>query len=329
MSTIFFLGATGYIGGAILVALRERYPTVVITALVRNPAHLDKISATGAQVLQGLFEDLDLITEQSSLADIVLNAADSDTISLAQAILKGAKRRADEGKSKTVLIHTSGVAVFSDGRRDGKYDPNGRLWNDNSEQDIKDITSAKLHGQVDVPILEAGVEGYIEGYIICPAAVVGAPRGPLGGCSTSFKFIAKLLQSMGRIVYPGEGSNQFTFVDLDDTVDLFIRVFERARKGAPPGESPYARYYIATSTAVDWKTMAVVIGGALARHGKLTDSTAYSIPTSEFGPALEPLLGGSLRIQADRSKALGWTPRPVDIADYIEGDIDALLSALQ
>ncbi|KAI0056477.1 hypothetical protein BV25DRAFT_1920922, partial [Artomyces pyxidatus] len=136
MSTAFLLGATGYVG-SLLVALRERHPELAITALVRNPAHLAKIRATGTTVLQGSFADVDIIAEQSYLADFVFNVADSDDVALMTAILKGAKRRVDDGKPKNVLIHTSGAAVFLDGSTEGKYDPEGRIWNDNNEDDIK------------------------------------------------------------------------------------------------------------------------------------------------------------------------------------------------
>ncbi|KAI0056495.1 NAD(P)-binding protein [Artomyces pyxidatus] len=325
MPTVFFLGATGYIGGSLLVVLRERYPELAITALVRNPAHVEKIRATGATVLQGSFADVDIIAEQSYLADFVFNIADADDVSLTAAILKGAKRRVDEGKSKNVLIHTSGVAVFLDGTTEGKYDPNGRIWNDNNEDDIKSITTSTLHGQVDVPILEAAVAGYVENYIICPAAIAGTAHGPINNGSIFFKYVAQALIAMQRIVYVGEGSNQFTIVHIDDVVDLFLRVFERARKGAPPGESPYARYFIASSHGIEWKTILMVVGNELVRRGKLADGTVHSVSLSDLGPSFG-FMGSSERLLADRSKALGWNPRPVNLEDYVQADLDVVLN---
>ncbi|KAI0054437.1 hypothetical protein BV25DRAFT_1843656, partial [Artomyces pyxidatus] len=112
-------------------------------------------------------------------------------------------------------------------------------------------------------ILEAAVAGYVENYIICPGAISGAARGPINNGSAFFKYVSQALIAMQRIVYVGEGSNQFTIVHIDDVIDLFLRVFERARKGTPPGESPYARYFIASSQAVDWKTVVTIVGNEL------------------------------------------------------------------
>ncbi|KAI0056499.1 NAD-binding protein [Artomyces pyxidatus] len=324
MPTAFLLGATGYIGGSLLVALRERYPDLAITALVRNAAYVEKIRATGATVLQGSFADIDIITEQSYLSDFVFNTADADDVSVTTAILAGAKRRVDEGKPKNVLIHTSGVAVFL-AATGGTYDPNGRVWNDNSEEDIRSITTSMLHGQVDVPIMEAGLAGHVENYIICPGAIVGAGRGPVNNGSNFFKGVVQAMTAMQRAVYVGEGLGHFGFVHLDDVIDLYLRVFERASKGAPSDESPYARYFIASSNPIDWKTITTVVGGTLAQRGKLADGTAHSVSLDDPKSPLA-FLATSERLVADRSKALGWNPRKVILEDTVEADVDAVLN---
>ncbi|KAI0038116.1 hypothetical protein FA95DRAFT_1613624, partial [Auriscalpium vulgare] len=78
MSTIFLLGATGYVGGSVITALREQRPNLEITALVRNPAHVDAIRATGASVIHGSFNDAKLVEDQVYAHDVVINTADSN-----------------------------------------------------------------------------------------------------------------------------------------------------------------------------------------------------------------------------------------------------------
>jgi hypothetical protein len=77
-------------------------------------------------VVKGSHSDLDIIEEQASKADIVLNAADADDLDLTNAILKGIKRTSI-GK-KPILIHTSGTGLaIRDG--DGKFRPDDKVWN--------------------------------------------------------------------------------------------------------------------------------------------------------------------------------------------------------
>jgi len=58
----------------------------------------------------------------------VVNAASSFDLELTNAILRGMKRRFEEGKVKGVLIHVTGVASFVDGSLTGSY-VDGKVWN--------------------------------------------------------------------------------------------------------------------------------------------------------------------------------------------------------
>lgn len=116
--------------GAVLVDLLKIYPDLKVTALVRNPAHADAIRGLGVEVVQGTFSDTDLITSHARAADITVNAADADDVALFAAILAGHKARVVEDKQPpAVLLHTSGVAVFLDDGKEGKHDPNSKVWN--------------------------------------------------------------------------------------------------------------------------------------------------------------------------------------------------------
>jgi hypothetical protein len=151
MPTVFYLGATGHIGGpysraspsvaasvshfqthlgSVLVDLLKTYPELKVTALVRNPAHVDAVRRLGVGVFQGTFSDAALVTKHARAADITVNAADSDDVALSNTILAGHKARVVEDKKPpAILLHTSGVAVFSDDGKEGKHDPNSKLWN--------------------------------------------------------------------------------------------------------------------------------------------------------------------------------------------------------
>ena len=101
-----------------------------ITVLVRNPDHVNAFKPLGVEVVQGSFSDVDIITSHARSADITVNMGDSDDVGLTEAILAGQKARiVEDKKPKAVLLHTSGVAIFSDGTSDGKHDLNAKVWN--------------------------------------------------------------------------------------------------------------------------------------------------------------------------------------------------------
>jgi hypothetical protein len=71
--------------------------------------------------VKGDNKDTALIIELASKADIVLNAADADDATLAEAILQGCKLKFESTSVKSVYIHTSGIAVLAD-RSEGVFD---------------------------------------------------------------------------------------------------------------------------------------------------------------------------------------------------------------
>jgi hypothetical protein len=154
----------------VLVALLKSHPDLEVTALVRNPAHLDAVRGLGVVVVEGKFSDVDLVTKHARAADITINTASSDDVVLTNAILAGHKARvAEDKKAPAIFLHTSGVAVFMDDGQEGKHDPNSKVWDvrshcrpflglvliyagqDGDEADIRAITPQKVHGPVDVP----------------------------------------------------------------------------------------------------------------------------------------------------------------------------------
>jgi hypothetical protein len=106
------------------------YPDLKITVLVQNPLHIKVVHDLGVQVVQGSFSNTDLISSQACAADITVNLADYDNTAVNEAILAGQRARmVEDGKPPPVLFHTSGVAVFSDGGKEGKHDTNNKVYN--------------------------------------------------------------------------------------------------------------------------------------------------------------------------------------------------------
>lgn len=107
-AAVFFIGATGYIGGSVLVAFLQKHPEFQYIALIRNAKDNKALEALGVRVLQGSTSDLDLIEKASSDVDMVVNCSDADDVPLADAIIKGLMTRAGrkDGSRKPIYLHT-------------------------------------------------------------------------------------------------------------------------------------------------------------------------------------------------------------------------------
>ncbi|KAF8261164.1 hypothetical protein EI94DRAFT_824157 [Lactarius quietus] len=339
MVTVFLLGATGYIGGAILAVLVKHFKDLQITALVRKKKkeqnkedRVDAVRKLVAEVVEVDPTDkrlTELVSKHARAADITINAAGSDDIALTNAILAGQKARVVEDKKEpAALLHTSGVAVFAGKERNGRHDPGLTKWNDGKEEDIRKINETMVHGQVDVLILAASEEGYTTSYIICPGAIVGPS---VTTASLFFRFVTELALDHKRAIYIGEGTNVFYAVYLDDLMDLYRRVFERILIRDLAKESPYTRYYLGTSTPLVWKDIATTFGVTLHEMGKIESAEPQSISLTNLikpDELKKAYIGASQSVQAERAKALGWEPRPVKL-EVSANDVNVALQALE
>jgi uncharacterized protein YbjT (DUF2867 family) len=104
----FIIGATGYIGGAILSELKRSYPDDTFTALARKDEDIQALEKIGVKGIKGAFLDTEKIEHESREADVVINAADADDMGLAKAIIKGLKSK----KGRGTLIQTRTVFSF-------------------------------------------------------------------------------------------------------------------------------------------------------------------------------------------------------------------------
>ncbi len=78
---IFLFGATGFIGGELLISLSQEFPDFPITALVRNAKEREAALKTlhpNITAVEGSLASDEIIQAESAKADIVINVASSD-----------------------------------------------------------------------------------------------------------------------------------------------------------------------------------------------------------------------------------------------------------
>lgn len=125
--SVFFLGATGYIGGTVLQSvLGSSAPPTTITALVRDEKKAELLksistpSGTTIKPLVANLKDTDVLRDQAKEHDIVINCANADDEDAIKAIIEGMKQRRDKTGHRPLLIQTSGTGVLVDDAQ-GRY----------------------------------------------------------------------------------------------------------------------------------------------------------------------------------------------------------------
>ena len=105
--SFFVIGATGYIGGSALVAIKNAHPELTYTALVRSPKDVAALEAMGVSVMLGSTENSELVAKAVESHDITFNAANADDLPLVHTIVAALKKRAASGTHvRPIYIHT-------------------------------------------------------------------------------------------------------------------------------------------------------------------------------------------------------------------------------
>ncbi|CAE6514169.1 unnamed protein product [Rhizoctonia solani] len=325
-TNVFILGATGYIGGAILTELLRTSANFTITALVRKNSDIELLEKLGVKTIQGSFSDVNKIEQASKEADIVYNAADADDMELTQAVLRGLKSKKERG----VLIQTSGTGLLSD-NYNGELTPEGsKIWNDNDINDIKGIPSTQPHRNVDLEIFGAHEREEIDAYIIAPSCIYGTGDGPGNKISQQVPRLIRAAIQFKQPVYVGKGTNLWNNVHITDLVQLYTLVLNLAlsvRAGETSRPEAFANFYFGSVGEHAWGDIAKRLGPILLKRGKVEKAEARSINAGEVENF--SALTTNSRSVAERSRKLGWATVAKSLEETLEEDVDAVLATLK
>ncbi|EJD55409.1 NAD(P)-binding protein [Auricularia subglabra TFB-10046 SS5] len=329
---VFFLGATGYIGGAAFVRIHELFPDFEYTAIVRNPRDNDKIKAAGfTRVVQGSHSDLELIEKEVANSDITIACADADDMPVVQATLRGLKAYFERTGKRAVYLHTSGTGVVTD-KAEGELTPEARKksYNDNIEADIASIPEDKPHRDVDLQIFRAGDEGYVNAYIIAPSTIYGTGRGPVRKISQQIPNIVRFTVKRGKGFVIGAGTNIWPGVHISDLEELYALVLKKAlsEDAVAKKEPAFARFYFGTACEFEYGEVERRVAQILHKKGRIAQDGVEQLSLQEaikFEPMLSSVARNS-RTKADRGLALGWKPKSTSVFDTLEEDVDQTLA---
>ncbi len=157
-------------------------------------------------------------------------------------------------------------------------------------------------------VRQAAIEKGMRATVIAPAMVYGAGRG-LQPDSDQLPKIIALSRQVGAGVYFGKGLNVYSNVHIDDLVDLYLLVMERAPGGtfffAENGHNSFAEIaaMIARLPGLDGKTASLPVEGVIV----------------QFGEAGRLGVASNSYISAVNGRRLGWSPKGPSLDEWMKG----------
>ena len=294
MKRAFVTGVSGYIGGS--VARRLAQDGFAVVGLVRDPAAAARLEATGVRPALGGLDDAALLQRLAGEADVVVNTADSDHRPAIEALIAGLR-----GTGKT-LIHTSGSSIVAD---EGTGEGSERVFTDDTPN--TPIAAKVARVAIDRLVREAAGEG-IRSAVICPTMIYGRGTG-IKRDSIQVPMLIRAAQERGAGVHVGPGRNIWSNVHIDDLVDLYALVIEKAEAGS---------FFFAENGEAALADVARSIGRMLG-FGDRTVEWPLNEAIAALGVEAASLgLASNSRVRATHARALGWRPRQVGLLEDIE-----------
>ncbi|KAF9388798.1 hypothetical protein CPC16_006240 [Podila verticillata] len=343
---VFATGITGYLGGTFFDLWLNKTDTLndfSIRALVRSAVKAEQdIRPLGVEPVIGSLDDTDLLTREASDADVVLDFADADHLPAAKAILKGlCERRKKGGRSRPILIHTSGTGVLTDSAY-GAY-ASEDIYYDNDVDQLSTLAIEQPHRNVDLEILSPSLVGCVDTYIVAPPMIFGCGTGPGNRNSIQIPLQVKASLRNGQALQIGQGLNIWSKVHVIDLAHFFILLLERTlqepQSSGEPGvdnkghvlpELPKNQdaYWFCEDGEFAWGSVAQAIAREFVRLGINDSGEVQATSPEEEGiwpPNSHPgaLIGANSRSRAVKAREiLGWEPQYHDLDGYITEEVE-------
>ncbi|KAI0789837.1 hypothetical protein C8Q75DRAFT_762665 [Abortiporus biennis] len=317
---IFFIGATGYLGGSILIRLlaHPRVNDFEITAIVRSQEKAAILqSKFRVKSVVGSTAELENLENLCANAHIVFSCAESDNVEAMQAILRGLKKRKENTGETPILIHTSGTGELTDDAK-GLHTTD-TIFDDMNADQIESLPPTAFHRNVDLPIVEADKEGYLRSYIVLPGTIYGIASNPLvsegiqNPISSQIPDLIRAGLGRGQGGVVGKGVSQWPDVSIEDVSELYIVLLNAILE--PPDSAGHGRegYYFGENGEHTWYEICKEIAKTLHELGRGKSDEPTTFSTEElvkyFGSEwFGNYHGTNSRCRSNRARALGWKP---------------------
>jgi len=292
---VLVTGAAGYIGGSIASLLvKSGYQ---VKGLTRSKEKADELESRGIEPVIGELTDSNLLAKCAAEADIVVDAADSDS---ATAVTTFTDALAGSNK---VFIHTSGSSIVSD-RANGERSE--RVFTEDTKYTPDPDKQARV--DIDNQVLAAAKKG-IRSVVICPCMIYGEGLGVNSESQQVPALIEQAIKS-GTVRCIGRGQNVWSTIHIQDLADLYLTVIQNAPQGG--------MFLFAESGEVSFKDLVEKIRTSLSIKNPVEEwPIEKAIEAWGFGRAVFAL-GSNSRIRGERGKKMGWKPTRESVLDDVQ-----------
>ncbi|KIM51616.1 hypothetical protein SCLCIDRAFT_142918, partial [Scleroderma citrinum Foug A] len=333
--TVFFLGATGYLGSQFLLLLNSELPHLHVIVLMRNvtpekKAHLQTLYPNSS-IVEGTLDDDTVIKEQATKADIVINCASSDHAPSVNSTLAGLEINSKNNPGRPPLyLHVSGCGIVSDNAR-GEPVEFVKEWTDIG-LDLNQCNGKNMHLDSDLPIIEAGSrkENPVRTIIYLPAQIYGVGEG-IQKTTLWLRIFLDMAKKLGFAGTWGSGANAMNNIHVRDCANGLLLVLKAALKGKAEEGSEGLYFSASMEPRMTYNAWTTVMGNHLYEKGIIKQPGSQPMPSEVVDPLGEygwSLLGGNQFVKPQRLAKLGWEPvetKKLSLLDSLPRMIDVAL----
>jgi len=288
---IFLTGASGFIGGAVALALIAAGHRV--RGLVRSRAKADVMAAHGIEAVVGSLDDVTVLQAEARAADAVFNAASSDHRGAVEAFI------ASMSGSGKPFLHSSGSSIVADL---AMGEPSDRIFDEATP--VEPLPERAARVAIDRLVLAAAG---IRSVVLCNTMIYGSVLG-LPTQSVQIPALVRQAKASGVVRYIGRGLNRWSNVHIADVAALY----ELALAKAPAGTFMYVE---SGEEAVGEIAKAIAVRLGL---GGASQSWSAEEAIAVWGRNLAVLsLGSNSRVRGKAAVELGWSPTQRSVTKWI------------
>lgn len=274
-SKTLFLVGPGFIGGSLLLKLKEVRPDLKLHALTRRDDQAAELKELGVEPVRGSVEDADLIAEWAAKSDIVIHTASADDDKGTFAIVKGLKSRPKDAK-RAIYIQTSGNdELVRSARGMAAHSVEDKILSDlhmTDEQIDARIAEDAYHRHVDGPLRKelinpaAEKEHNVVTSIIVPPLIYGIGSPPWHRISIQTPMVASCMFKNGLAALSEGHPGVWNCVWVHDLVEQYV-VLLQYLEGLEPGQQTTHYVFPAEKQVFLWKEHFDAVAAEIKRLG--------------------------------------------------------------
>ncbi|KAF2130369.1 NAD(P)-binding protein [Dothidotthia symphoricarpi CBS 119687] len=345
--SILITGASGYLGGSLLVQLNRAKlpPHKTLYALVRSQEQADAVKEYGAEPLFLDLKDQDRVikTIVDAKITVIFFLVDAVTSNLQIPMIKALGQVKKQTGEDVHFLHTSGAKIFS---QHSNYPTDKTILDSSSEVYEFQKSSKAPYDMVaqamttNNTVIETAESYGVYSYIFIPCIVYGESEGFGNRISIQSTAVVRAAKKAGAVYDVNSGGATWPVCHVSDNTALYVKLLEKILSGDNPGHGKNG-YYLASSGSVAWIDIYTAFARALATRNvidsaevKKPDETALEKMAQALYCPKEMIvvqLGGTCTLKADRASKIGWKPKyaPEHILEVADAEVELILKHLK